>query len=229
MVKIDLAIADDNELTRDALIKIFQFERDMDVVLVAENGADLLSKLAAIKPEIILMDINMPVMDGIEATKKVLVHYPYVKVIVHTQFDMDHNIIEMYRAGVKSFISKTGSIAELVNAIRLVHGGGSYITDKTLSIFKKYLEYTPTPKNKIVISEENFSKLSVVELRVLWHTASMKPIKQIASELHVSPHTINNHQYNLRKKFNLYGRNALVQYALSIRSQLSERLSIVES
>lgn len=221
MAKIKLAIVDDHKALRNALTKLLHTESGMEVVLSAEDGIDLLKKLRVTTPDIILMDIRMPKMNGIEATKEILTKYPAIKVIAHTQYDNDDNIIEMYRQGVKSFICKSGDPSELITAIRVVYNGGNYVTDAALSIFKNLLDINPTKSNhEKSLNMESLSKLSPIELNVLWHTASLKSIKQIAKELYLSPHTINNHQANIRKKLNLFGRNTLVQYAVSIRKKL---------
>jgi DNA-binding NarL/FixJ family response regulator len=223
MTKIKIAVVDDHEPLLNALVKLFKAESDLDVILTAKNGIDLLEKLSTIMPEIILMDIRMPIMDGIQATKLIRLKYPTLKVIAHTQYDNDDNIVEMYKLGVKSFICKSGDPSELLSAIRTVYKGGNYVTDQALSIFINNLVVNTTKsKNNKSSHLESLGKLSPIELKVLWHTASIKSIKQIAKELHLSPNTVNNHQANIRKKLNLFGRNALAQHAMSVKNRLND-------
>lgn len=224
-MRIELAIAEDDDVLREALMKLFHTEVDMVVVLAAVNGSDLLQQLTRVQPDVILMDIRMPVMDGVEATRQVLARYPHAKVIAHTNYADETTIIAMYRLGVKSFIGKSANTAELLNAIRVVHNGGNYMTNETLAIFNEHLG-AQHPEQE-VDAETQLNSLSLAELKVLWHTARLQPIKQIADALHVSPHTVNNHQYNLRKKFNLSGRHSLAQFAVAIRRQLKERIELL--
>lgn len=164
----------------------------------------------------------MPKMDGIEATKEIKSKYPDIKVIVYTRYENEDNIAEMCTLGVKSFICKSSDPSELITAIRVVSNGGNYLTDDALSIFINHLDFNLTKLNNKSSDLETLKKLSPIELKVLWHASSLKSIKQIAKELNLSPHTVNNHQANIRKKLNLRGRNALVQYAVSVMGKLKD-------
>lgn len=136
MTKIKLAIADDSEKFRKAIIRLIHFEHDLEVILEAENGVDLITQLETGSPDVILMDIRMPVMDGIVATDKIKQLYPHLKIIAYSQYDQEENIIKMNIHGVKSFIGKEDEPEELLKAIRIVHDGGrlhdkSFCSDRT--------------------------------------------------------------------------------------------------
>ena len=139
MKKIRLGIAEDSEVLREALIKLFHAQLDIEVVLAADNGADLLNQLEIVQPDIILMDIKMPHIDGVEATKIVLKKYPSIKIIAHTNYDLEYNIIKMHSLGVKGFIGKSKDPYELVNAIRAVQSTGYYMTDQTFCVLAEYI------------------------------------------------------------------------------------------
>jgi DNA-binding NarL/FixJ family response regulator len=126
MGKIKLAIADDSLQLQKALVTVFEAEKDFELVLRANNGLDLLAKLKVVTclPDIILMDIQMPEMSGIDATKHIHKHYPSIKIIAFSQFDNEPNVLKMYSLGVKSFIGKDDGMDTLFNAIKVVHGGG---------------------------------------------------------------------------------------------------------
>lgn len=149
MKKISLAIADDDEVLRIALTKLFQTQKDIKLLFVADNGVELLHQLETTQPDIILMDIRMPHLDGVEATKKVLERYPSIKIIAHTNYDLPKNIIEMHRLGVKGFISKSSDTEELVNAIRTVHTTGYYLTDETFFVLKDYIRKRSNVKARV--------------------------------------------------------------------------------
>jgi two-component system response regulator DegU len=223
MNKIRLAIVDDQEMARKATIRLLSLEKDLEVILEAEHGIDLLQKLPKSNPDIILMDIQMPKMNGIEATEKVLAQYPNIKIIALTQFDNEQNIIEMYSRGVKSFFSKGHDPSELVKAIRVIQSGGVYVTDKAFKILRICLStYSAAKPEKYATSiDDRLGILSNTELIVLWHTSNRKSIKQIANDLCLSPNTINNHHAHIRKKLQLKGRKSIMEFALSVKEKLS--------
>jgi DNA-binding NarL/FixJ family response regulator len=147
MSKIKLAIADDHKTFRKAVIKLIETEKDLEVVLEAENGKQLLELLLTkVTPDIILMDIQMTVMDGFEATRAVNELYPTIKIIALTLYDNGANIMEMYKLGVQSLIGKEEHYGELFFAIRAVNNGGCYMTTKCKEIIQSKLTEQPTKK-----------------------------------------------------------------------------------
>jgi DNA-binding NarL/FixJ family response regulator len=219
MKKIKLAIADDHLELHQAVTLLLNTQADFEIVLHAENGLDLLEKLEIFKPDIVLMDIKMPKMNGIEATDKVLEQYPEIKIIAFSLYDNEANIVDMYLHGVKSFIGKEDPNQELFKAIRIVYDGGAYMTELSISIVQKHL--TDISKNHNSQFDNHLvMQLSDAELKVLWHTCQHKSIKEIAEALFVSHHTVNNHHYNIRHKLNIQGRSSLLRYALSIKERL---------
>lgn len=124
-------------------IRTIHLENDLDVIIEAENGADLLEQLEIKTPDIVLMDIRMPVMNGVEATDEISEHYHHIKVIAYSQYDLESNIIEMYAHGVKSFVGKEDEPEELFKVIRLVHDGGAYLTSRSARIVQNYLKNVP--------------------------------------------------------------------------------------
>ena len=216
MDKIKIAIADDHKDIRKALNIAFNTEKSLEVVLTAENGIDLLEKLQRVKPEIIIMDIRMPKMDGIEATDQVLALYPNIKIIAYSQYDYESNIIKMYTHGVRSFVGKEDGTDELFKAIKIVADGGAYLTENAFEIIQR---------NLIGIQSKDFDcssllKLSQRELEVLWHVSQLKSVKEIAELLFISLPTVNNHEANIRHKLNVHGANSLQQYSLNVKDKL---------
>lgn len=158
MSKIKIAIADDNKQFRNTIKALFKTERDLEIVLEADNGVQLLEQLKTEQPEIILMDIRMPKMNGIEASKKVLELYPKIKIITYSQYDYESNIVQMYIVGVKSFIGKEDRPEELLKAIRTVYTSGSYMTDMATEIIKRNLAYKAKESNNIHLLENDEEK-----------------------------------------------------------------------
>jgi two-component system, NarL family, response regulator NreC len=220
MNKIRLAIADDNPRLHRVVELMIKTEKDFELALHAQDGIDLLEKLKTVKPDIILMDIRMPAMDGFEATNQVLQLYPEIKIIAFSQYDFEENIVDMYLLGVKSFIGKEDPPDELFKAIRTVHGGGAYMTDLSIKIVQKHLSNISKHAQNYFDSSA-ITQLSNTELKVLWYTSQHKSAKEIAEELFISHHTVNNHHSNMRHKLNINGRNSLLRYALAAKSYLT--------
>ena len=149
MSKIKIAIVDDNKQFRRAIRVLFKTELDLEIIVEADNGVHLLEQLKTDQPDIILMDIRMPRMNGIEASRKVRELYPKIKIITFSQYDCEANIVEMFIIGVKSFIGKDDSPDELLRAIRTVSTSGSYMTDLATEIIQRKLAYKAKESNNI--------------------------------------------------------------------------------
>jgi DNA-binding NarL/FixJ family response regulator len=221
MDKIKLAIAGDKEKFRKAIVAQISQEDDVEIILQVENCRMLVEKLRRISPSIILMNVGMPEMDGVEATAEIRKQYPQIRIIVFLQYCIDSDIIEMNIQGVKGFLTQDDDSAEFLKAIRIVHDGGVYMPNRVAAILQRYLSEAFSR-----LTEENrfysimISQLSKTELKVLWLSSQHKSVKKIAEALFVSPNTVNNHLANVRRKLNLNGRGALLQYALSIKNRL---------
>jgi two-component system nitrate/nitrite response regulator NarL len=224
MARIKLAIADDNEFFRSSLIQFLSSQDDIECVIAAENGLDLLERLKSVLPLIILMDLRMPIMDGIEAASHIRSEYPFIKVIALSQYDCEENIIKMYANGVRSFIQKDEPIEELLRAIRASHENGLYMTEKIMKVISRYLD---RDLSEASIEMTPVYKLSQTELNVMWLVAQLKSVKEIADILLISPNTVNNHEVNIRRKLGLIGHNSLQQYSLKIRNNLSMKDGMV--
>ena len=158
MSKIKIALADDNKQFRNSIKILFKTERDLEIIFEADNGVQLLEQLKTEQPEIILMDIRMPKMNGIETSKKVIELYPKIKIITFSQYDFESNIVQMYIIGVKSFIGKDDSAEELLKAIRTVYTSGSYMTDMATEIIQRHLAYKVKESNNIHLLENEQEK-----------------------------------------------------------------------
>jgi DNA-binding NarL/FixJ family response regulator len=228
MSKIKLAIAEDHNSYRNKIVEILNRENDFEVTLQASNGKELIEKLESIKPDIILIDIRMPIMDCIEATQVIHKLFPKIKIIALSHYDNDSYIIDMIILGIKSYIRKNDDLNELFNAIRVVYFGGVYMTEYAAQIIQKYLsnEYNKVKSDFNSPDYFNIKKFSDLELEILCQVASLKSIKEIAESLSVSPNTINNRQSSLRKKLNISGKRKLLEYALSIKRHLEQLNSL---
>lgn len=198
---IKVAIADDHEKVADSLRFVLSNDKAFEVVLIAKHGKDLLDQLESTKPDIVIMDISMPVMDGIEASKIIQKKYPFTKIIAYSFFDNEKNIIEMNKAGVKSFVGKGSPVSEIFKAIRIVHGGGVYFPDDIADVLQKFLAKSEEGETILLSDTE---KLLLEALSKGWTS------KQIAEVIHKSPRTIDEYRIALYEKFGVESKEELL-------------------
>lgn len=201
MTKIKIALVDDCEQFRKAIIRLIHLENDLQVVLEAENGYDLLEQLQIVSPDVILMDIRMPQMNGIEATRKVIERYPYHKIIAFSQYDQERNIVLMNVEGVKSFIGKEDDPDELLKAIRIVYMGGVYMTEKAATIIQSHLR-NDSINNDSPIQDEDYRFLRMI--------LDGLTSKEIGEKLHKSHRTVEDMRDKLYRKYNVANKQQLI-------------------
>jgi DNA-binding NarL/FixJ family response regulator len=214
---ISIAIADDNKIIAQSLIdKLKRYSKEIEVKFVARNGEDLLNKLKANKNiDLILMDIEMPVMDGITATREVKNLYPQIKILILTVFDDDDKIFRAIQNGSSGYLLKDESPESIYNAIKIVMEGGgtmsSSIAAKILNLLSK-AEIKSENKNK----EQEFDNfdLSKREIEVLERLKLGEDYKKIAEELFISPATVRKHIENIYIKLQVHNKMQAVQKAM---------------
>jgi DNA-binding NarL/FixJ family response regulator len=204
MTKIKLALAEDHKEFRKAIKRLIHLENDLEVILEAENGLHLLDQLKSKTPDIILMDIRMPKMNGIEAADRIKEEYPKIKIIAFSQYDQEENIVEMTIHGVKSFIGKEDDPEELFKAIRIVHDGGIYMTDKAASIVQRYLVGRQNSK------KEMLSVLNELEKAVLKLIMEGLTSKEIGGCVNRSHRTIEDIRKRVYDKLNVGNKEQLI-------------------
>ncbi|NKE69780.1 response regulator transcription factor [Candidatus Manganitrophus noduliformans] len=204
MTKIRILIADDHRVVREGLAAILKSRSDMDVVGEAINGFEVIEKTKALKPDVILMDISMPQMNGVEATRAVRKISPEIGIIVLTMHDDDATIFELVRTGVHGYLLKDADSSEIVKAIQSIYKGESIIHP---SIARKILgEFSQLGPEQIKKADRQMYNLSGREVDVLRRVAKGKTNKEIASELQLSEKTIKNHVRNIFHKMGVYDR-----------------------
>ncbi|MCG3111786.1 MAG: response regulator transcription factor [Candidatus Manganitrophus sp. SB1] len=204
MTKIRILIADDHRVVREGLVAILKSRSDMDVVGEAINGFEVIEKTKALKPDVILMDISMPQMNGVEATRAVRKISPEIGIVVLTMHDDDATIFELVRTGVHGYLLKDADSSEIVKAIQSIYKGESIIHP---SIARKILgEFSQLEPEQVKKAPRQMYNLSGREVDVLRRVAKGKTNKEIASELHLSEKTIKNHVRNIFHKMGVYDR-----------------------
>lgn len=240
-------ITEDQRLMREGLKTLLDLEQDLDVVELAENGKDALEKLPGAKPDVILMDIRMPVMDGVEATRIIKEKYPKVKVLILTTFDDDEFIIEALKGGAVGYILKDLSSEKLVTAIIDAHNGNSimqpeiaakiisHITGATKNILVKNID--AEIGHKVSQTEEqgglkwgkpanfkeknNKSELTDREKDILNLVGEGMSNTEIAKKLYISVGTVKNYISSLYSKLEVDDRSKLTLYAIKEASKNS--------
>lgn len=202
---IRLIIADDHPVIRDGIKSILISEKDINLVGCAGNGDELLKMLETTKADVILMDINMPGMNGIEATKQVKKKYPEIKVLSFSQYNEKRFIKQLLKVGVNGYLLKDAAGEELVNAIWMVHSGGMYMSKNLPNVFGD----KPKPRSNYL-----FPKLSKREVDVLNEICSEKSTFEIADSLYISHNTVETHRANLLLKVGVKNTAGLVRWAV---------------
>jgi DNA-binding NarL/FixJ family response regulator len=203
---IKLIIVDDHRMFRESIRKILDVEKIVEVMAEAGNGKELLSLLDTYTPDLILMDIAMPEMDGIEATKKAIEKQPNVKVLTLSSFGDENYYFSMVEAGAKGFVLKNAGIAELEKAINEVANGGSWFSSELLQ--KVIINMSSKPK------KESTSDLSEREIEILKLVCESLTNEQIAEKISISYDTVKWHRANLLSKTGCSNTAGLVMYAI---------------
>ncbi len=209
MDKIKLVVADDHNLFRKGIISLLQTVPDFDILGEAANGQELLDLLQTIKPDIVLMDLQMPVMDGIMATEQIQILFPKVKIIIVSMHNEDRFIIHLLEKGVNGYLLKDSEGGEVEKAIRRVIVDGYYYSDfvsKALhrKILTKLPNKQPTLNSKLQISTR--------EMEVLQLLCKGLSTVEIGQKLFVSPRTVEGHRLRLLEKTGAKNTAGLVAF-----------------
>jgi len=210
--KIRIVIADDHTIFRQGLRMLLAQEDDMEVVGEAADGIEALELAKKHNPDIILLDIAMPNMDGVQVAGKIKKSLPQIKIIVLTSYSDDQFLYEFLKLGVSGFVLKDSASQELIYSIRKSHEGMVFFDP---SVSKKVMEkFTQVSGGKSDFV--NYGKLSDREKEVLRLVAEGCATKEVAEKLYISPKTVENHRANIMKKLNIRDRTGLTKYALRL-------------
>ncbi len=212
MEKIKIIIADDHTIFRQGLRMLLAQEDDMEVVGEAADGIEALELAKKHNPDIILLDIAMPNMDGVQVAGKIKKSLPRIKIIVLTSYSDDQFLYEFLKLGVSGFVLKDSASQELIYSIRKSHEGMVFFDP---SVSKKVMEkFTQVSGGKSDFV--NYGKLSDREKEVLRLVAEGCATKEVAEKLYITPKTVENHRANIMKKLNIRDRTGLTKYALRL-------------
>jgi DNA-binding NarL/FixJ family response regulator len=208
--KIRLLLVDDHAVVRSGLRMLLEAQPDLAIVGEAETGAEALEKCQRLQPDVVLMDIAMPDMNGIDATRIIKKNCPHIMVLALTMHESDQYFFEMLNAGASGYVPKRAAPDDLVTAIQTVYNGEVFLYPSVAKMLvRDYLQRVETGGQPVVYDE-----LTPREREVLTLIAEGLSNKEIADRLVISIKTVGRHRENIMRKLNLHNRVELVKYAI---------------
>jgi len=209
MNKIRVLLAEDHTIVRKGLRSLLDSEVGMEVIGEAEDGREAIQMTQQLRPDVVLMDISMPGLNGLEATRQIKERFPEVKVLVLTRHADEEYVFQILRAGASGYVVKKAAPAELILAIQAVCRGDSFLSP---SISRPVIEEYIRKAEAMV--ENSYDRLTDREREVLQLIAEGHSNREIAGLLHVSVKTVENHKASLMDKLHIYGTAELTRYAI---------------
>jgi len=205
---IQIAIVDDHTLFRQGIGSLLSEYKEIEILFDAANGLELQEKITRYPlPQVILMDITMPIMNGYETTAWIKQNYPDVRVLALSMFEEDEPIIKMLKSGAGGYVLKESKASDLVYAVKTIATHGIFLNNLVSGKLLRSIQDNTLPK-------EPASGLTANETRFLEYCCSELTYKEIADKMFLSPHTIDNYREALFQKFDIKSRTGLVMFAL---------------
>jgi two-component system, NarL family, response regulator NreC len=208
-MSIRIIIADDHTIVRHGLTKLLQQEKDVEIVAQAQNGHSTLELARELSPDVIVMDVGMPDLNGIDATQQILRENPNIKILALSMHSGRKFVVAMLKAGASGYLLKDCALEELTTALQTIMSGKVYLSPTITDIVvDSYVRQPSEPE------QSAFSVLSQREREVLQLMAEGNTTKQIALRLHISPKTVEGHRLRLMSKLNIDNVAQLTKYAI---------------
>ncbi len=206
MSKIKLLIVDDHSMFREGIRSLLAGYDDIEILGEAIDGKEAVEKACQLAPHVILMDIGMPEMDGLEATRRIMKKSPKTKVLVLTQHDNREYVLSAIKAGATGYVPKRALGSELVSAIRTVYKGDSFLyPTAATALIKDYLHRA---------EEDPYDRLTAREREILRLIAEGHTSREIAEMLFISLKTVLGHRTKIMEKLDIHNRTELIKYAM---------------
>jgi DNA-binding NarL/FixJ family response regulator len=205
---IKVFIYDDNNARKESLMSLIELTDNMEFAGSASNCENAIADMEAFCPDVVLMDIEMPVTDGIDGVRMIKSKYPSIKVIMQTVYEDSDKIFKALQNGAEGYILKKASISNIIDSINMVYAGGAFMTPsvalQVMNFFKKS-----------TIQDEKLSSLTAREMEVLNQLAEGDSYKMVAEKLSISYSTVNNHIKNIYQKLQVHSMGEAIAYALN--------------
>ena len=211
---ITIAMAEDHQMLIDGVKSFFEYDEDINIIGTVNNGEDLVKLVSLKQPRLVITDIRMPIMDGIQATKLIKTKFPHIKVLALTMFDQPEAIKQMLDAGASGYLLKNSGIKMLSKAIVTVANGETFFDPNVaFNFMNDYINENVTvgKSEKIVLSNR--------EKEILQLIANGNTSKDISETLFIAKTTVDTHRKNMIRKLNLKNGNELVKYAIDKKYQ----------
>lgn len=208
--KIRILVADDHTVIRRGIVGLLNAQADMEVIEEAGNGREAVARTETAKPDVVLLDVAMPELNGLGATRMIKDQSPDVQVLILTMHDREDYLFQALRAGASGYVLKGADTDDLLTAVRSVAHGHVYLFPPVAKdLLNDYLRRVRSGED-----EASYDGLTEREREVLQLIAEGKTAGQIAEDLHISTHTVQSHRDSIMAKLGLHNRAALIRYAL---------------
>ena len=212
--KIKIVIADDQELIRESLKIVLSANPDMEVTDTVADGREVIRSVRACRPDVILMDVRMPEMDGVSCTRIIKENYPQIKIIILTTFDDDEYVYNALKYGASGYLLKGVSMAELSSAIRTVHSGKAMINpDVAVKVVRLFSQMAQSNYG-IRVDSRMVEEIGKTEWKVIQQVGYGRSNKEIAAALNLSEGTVRNNLSSILSKLELRDRTQLSIWAV---------------
>lgn len=219
MGKTRVLLVDDHAILREGLQALLSYYEDIEVVGQAQDGAESLKKVEALRPAIVLMDIAMPGMNGLEATRVIRTGYPETRVLILSQHEDPEYVLPLLEAGASGFVSKRALGDDLINALRVVAGGDTFLYPTAATMVVEEIRRRREEK------EDPPEPLTTRELEILKCIVAGRTNAQIAMELSISFSTVKWHRSNLMSKLDVHSIADVIRYAMEHRMTMEDSSS----
>jgi len=213
MKKIRVLIVDDHTLVRDGVRALLSLVADIEVVGEAANGKEAIEKVKELAPDVVLMDLAMPIMGGLEATRRIRREFPKTRVLALTQYDDSEYVIPIIEAGACGFVTKMVAFSELASAIQAAYRGESFLSPSAAAALIEECQL----KTNAEWEKDPYQQLTDREREVLKLIAEGHTVREIADMLVVSPKTVEWYKTNLMNKLNIHNKTDLIKFAIRKR------------
>jgi len=210
MSKITVMIVDDHALVRDGIRALLELVGDFEVVGEAADGKEACEKIKELSPDVVLMDLAMPVMTGLEATRKICKEFPRTKVIAVTQHDDTEYVVPVIRAGARGFVTKMVASSEIISAIRAVHMGDPFLSSSAADALIHDYQVGTAGEDETDL----YHQLTEREKQVFKLVVEGKTNRQIASMMVIGSRSVEAYKTRVRNKLNIHNQTDLVKYAI---------------
>jgi two-component system, NarL family, response regulator NreC len=210
MKKLRILLADDHVVMRKGLRALLERQSNLEVIGESENGRETIDLAASLIPDVVVMDVGMPVLNGIEATKTIVTQNPQISVIILSMHVDESYVMRALKAGARGYLLKDSAPADLMSAIQAVSQNKSFFSPKVSHILAE--DYVRVLKQKGAV--DSYDLLTTREREILQLIAEGKANKEIAAALNISPYTVETHRSHILEKLNLHNPAELILYAV---------------